>query len=203
MTKTIYLANPYGFSEGQKSGPLQEIKQKLESMGAEVWEPFERNNQVDFSDGDWAYKVGQADLNDVINCDGIVAVVNGMPPDDGVAIEVGAGIALGKPIFLFRDDFRSCCDSGKYPLNLMWFTGHRLNNWQDYYYTSVKELSDPNKQLAKWLGKTQTKKYIVKADLVITKDMIIEAKSESEAEDIVCNMKNCLGCCRAEEIDKK
>ena len=152
MKKKVYLANPYGFSKGQKSGPLQEIKQKLESMGAEVWEPFERNNQVDFSDSDWAYNIGTADAADVIDCDGVFAVVNGMPPDDGVAIEVGMAIALNKKVFLFRDDFRSCCDSGKYPLNLMWFVGHGKTNWQEYYYTSLEELSDPNKQLAKWLG---------------------------------------------------
>ena len=38
--KTLYLANPYGFSPQQRDGPLQELAATLESMGAEVWEPF-------------------------------------------------------------------------------------------------------------------------------------------------------------------
>lgn len=152
MKKTIYLANPYGFSKQQKEGPLSELKSKLESLGAKVWEPFERNSQVDFTDSEWAFDVGKADAADVMDCNAIFAVVNGVPPDDGVAIEVGIAIAFNKKVFLFRDDFRSCCDSGKYPLNLMWFTGFGKENWRDHYYTSIEELSDPNKQLVKWLN---------------------------------------------------
>ena len=37
MSKTLYLANPYGFSKQQRQGPLQELVAALESMGAEVW----------------------------------------------------------------------------------------------------------------------------------------------------------------------
>ena len=59
--KTIYLASPYGFSEQQKRLLLPELVQALEDLGLEVWEPFQRNNQVDFSLPGWAYKVGQAD----------------------------------------------------------------------------------------------------------------------------------------------
>ena len=45
--KTLYLANPYGFSAQQRGGPLHELVRALESMGADVWEPFARNNQID------------------------------------------------------------------------------------------------------------------------------------------------------------
>ena len=115
--KTIYLATPYGFSQQQKALLLPPIVQALEAMGAQVWEPFERNNQIDFSQAGWAYRVAQADLNDVKNCDGIFAVVNGTPPDEGVMVELGVAIALNKAIFLFRDDFRRCTDSEQYPLS--------------------------------------------------------------------------------------
>nr|WP_250125175.1 nucleoside 2-deoxyribosyltransferase [Chroococcidiopsis sp. CCMEE 29] len=98
--KTIYLASPYGFSQQQKALLLPPIVQALEALGAEVWEPFKRNNQVDFSQIGWAYRVAQADLNDVKNCDGIFAVVNGTPPDEGVMVELGVAIALNKAIFL-------------------------------------------------------------------------------------------------------
>jgi len=152
MKKTIYLANPYGFSTQQKSLLLPQFVEILESLGAEVWEPFARNNQIDFSKSGWAYQVGQADLNDVINSDATFAIVNGTPPDEGVMVELGAAIALGKKIFLFRDDFRRCTDSEHYPLNLMVFTGLPEHGWQDYYYTSVDEIYAPQKALVKWLN---------------------------------------------------
>ena len=59
-------------------------------------------------------------------------------------------IALGKATFLFRDDFRKCTDSEQYPLNLMLFTGMPEKGWEKYYYTSVNEIGDPEKALARW-----------------------------------------------------
>ncbi len=153
MTKSLYLANHYGFSLQQKSMLLPEIQSRIENLGAEVWEPFARNNQIDFAKSGWAYEVGQSDLRDVRDSDGIFAVVNGCPPDEGVMIELGMAIAWGKPTFLFRDDFRRCTDSDLYPLNLMLFTGLPEEGWQDYWYSSVEEISDPNKALARWLSK--------------------------------------------------
>ena len=54
--KTLYLANPYGFSAQQRQGPLQELVAALESKGAQVWEPFARNNQIDQTSPNWAYR---------------------------------------------------------------------------------------------------------------------------------------------------
>ena len=102
---------------------LPQLVDALEALGLEVWEPFERNNQVDLSEAGWAYRIGQADFRDVRDADAIFAVVNGVPPDEGVMVELGMAIALGKPTFLFRDDFRRATDSEEYPLNLMLFTG--------------------------------------------------------------------------------
>ena len=65
-------------------------------------------------------------------------------------VELGIAIALGKPTFLFRDDFRRATDSEKYPLNLMLFTGMPEHGWQDYYYTSLEEIASPDKMLARW-----------------------------------------------------
>lgn len=151
MTKTLYLANPYGFSAQQRSLLLPPLTQELEALGAEVWEPFDRNNQVDFSKADWAYQIAQADLQDVKTCDGIFAVVNGTPPDEGVMVELGVAIALKKPIFLFRDDFRRCSDSEIYPLNLMVFAGLPKQGWESYFYQSVDEIASPSKALYQWL----------------------------------------------------
>jgi len=78
MPKTIYLANPYGFSTQQKAVLLPPIIAALESLGLEVWEPFARNNQVDFQQAGWAYRVGQQDYADVVDADAIF----GMDVDD-------------------------------------------------------------------------------------------------------------------------
>ena len=149
--RTLYLANPYGFSAQQKAGPLQALVAALEALGAAVWEPFARNNQIDKATAGWAWRIGQADLRDVRDSDGIFAVVNGCPPDEGVMVELGMAIAWGKAVFLFRDDFRRCTDSEVYPLNLMLFTGLPEAGWEDYWYASVDEIADPDKALARWL----------------------------------------------------
>ncbi|MGK7889554.1 MAG: nucleoside 2-deoxyribosyltransferase [Leptolyngbyaceae cyanobacterium] len=151
MPKTLYLANPYGFSEQQQRLLLPPIVQQLESLGATVWEPFSRNNQVDLSAPDWAYKVAQADVQDVRGCDGLFAIVNGTPPDEGVMVELGMAIALQKAIFLFRDDFRRCTDSTHYPLNLMLFAGLPQTGWEAYFYTTVADIASPQKALYQWL----------------------------------------------------
>ncbi len=150
MPKTIYLANPYGFSTQQKGLLLPPIIRALENLGLEVWEPFARNNQVDFQSPGWAYRIARKDFEDVANADAIFAVVNGVPPDEGVMVELGMAIALGKPTFLFRDDFRRATDSEEYPLNLMLFAGMPPDEWQNYYYTSLDEVAAPEKALSRW-----------------------------------------------------
>ena len=149
--KIIYLASPYGFAQQWRKRLLPEFVRSLEKLGAEVWEPFQRNSQVDLAESGWAHKVAVADLEDVKNSDCIFAIVNGTPPDEGVMIEIGVAIALGKPTFLFRDDFRRCSDSEDYPLNLMLFSGMPAVGWQDYFYTSIDEISNPKKALYRWL----------------------------------------------------
>ena len=148
--RTIYLASPYGFSAQWKRLLLPEFIGALETLGLEVWEPFARNGQVDLAGPGWAYRVAQRDLQDVRDADALFAIVNGTPPDEGVMVELGAAIALGKPTFLFRDDFRRCTDSEQYPLNLMLFSGLPEVEWQNYVYGDLSEISDPNKALAHW-----------------------------------------------------
>ena len=146
--KKIYLASPYGFSEQQRRLLLPELVRALEDLGLEVWEPFARNNQVDFSQPGWAHQVGQADMRDVLEADAILAVANGCPPDEGVCVELGIAAGANKPTFIFRDDFRRVTDSEEYPLNLMLFVGIPKDTWRDYYHTSVSEI--PEKALARW-----------------------------------------------------
>ncbi len=149
--KTIYLASPYGFSKQWSHNLLPEFVTLLEDLGAEVWEPFNRNSQVDITKKGWAHKVAIADLEDLKKADAIFAIVNGIPPDEGVMIELGVAIALEKQIFLFRDDFRRCTDSEDYPLNLMLFSGLPSSGWENNFYTSIEEIKSPNKSIFKWL----------------------------------------------------
>ena len=149
---TLYLASPYGFSPHWRSRLLPDFVSALEALGLEVWEPFSRNGQVDLAEPGWAWRVAQADLQDVRDADAFFAIVNGTPPDEGVMLELGAAIALVKPVFLYRDDFRRCSDSEDYPLNLMVFSGLPQHDWQDYVYSSLEELADPGKALLRWLN---------------------------------------------------
>ena len=149
--KSVYLASPYGFSRQQRELLLPSFVTILEELGLRVHEPFGDSQQTVYSrEPGWAHDVGQRDLNGVRNCDATFAIVNGNPPDEGVMIELGAAIALGKKTFLFRDDFRRSADCEEYPVNLMLFTGLPKQGWQDYYYTSIDELDDPTKALAIW-----------------------------------------------------
>ena len=150
--KTLYLASPYGFSDHWRVKLLPEFISKLESMGARVLEPFDRNSDVDFSTPGWANEVACSNFRDLKDSDGIFAIVNGSPPDEGVMVELGVAIALGKPTFLFRDDFRKCTDSDEYPLNLMIFMGIPHDSWNDYYYRSLEEIENKNKAIYKWLN---------------------------------------------------
>jgi nucleoside 2-deoxyribosyltransferase len=150
--KRIYLASPYGFSFQQRTTLLPVFVEILSRIGAEVDEPFARNEQVKLAaEKGWAYEVGQNDLQGVRDCDGIFAIVNGAPPDEGVMVELGVAIALGKKVFLFRDDVRRSVACEDYPLNLMLFTGLPEESWRDYFYTSVGEISSPDKALVRWL----------------------------------------------------
>ena len=92
-------------------------------------------------------------MDDVINCDALFVILNGVPPDEGCMIELGAAIALKKPYFLFRDDIRRCTDGTKYPLNCMIFTGLPCDSWEEHFYTKFEEITNPEKALAKWIAK--------------------------------------------------
>ena len=87
-SKTIYLASPYGFSAQCKRLLLPEFVAALSELGLTVWEPFERNGSVYVTKPGWAYRVAQQCMQDVRSADGVFAIVNGTPPDEGVMVDV-------------------------------------------------------------------------------------------------------------------
>ena len=152
MKKKLYLANPYGFSKQTKK-LLAEFFNIFNDLNIEVYEPFERTKHIIQKENDWAYNVAWSNFNDLKKCDGIFAIVNGTPPDEGVMIELGIAIALKKEIFLFRDDFRNCSDSNQYPLNLMLFLGLPKDNWEKFYFESLQDIESSKKGFMEWVGK--------------------------------------------------
>ena len=149
MKKKLYLANPYGFSKQTKK-LLNEFINIFNQLNIEVYEPFERTSNMIQNNGEWAYDLAKSNYYDLNKCDGIFAIVNGNPPDEGVMIELGIAIALKKKIFLFRDDFRNCSDSNQYPLNLMLFLGLPRENWRKYYFESLNDIKNNEKGFLEW-----------------------------------------------------
>jgi len=149
LKKKLYLANPYGFSKQTKK-LLSEFIYIFNDLNIEVYEPFERTKQISQKEAGWAYELARSNFYDLKKCDGIFAIVNGTPPDEGVMIELGIAIALKKEIFLFRDDFRNCSDSNQYPLNLMIFLGLPRDNWKKYYFESLQDIKSNKKGFVDW-----------------------------------------------------
>ena len=149
MKKKLYLANPYGFSK-QTNKLLYEFINIFNELNIEVYEPFDRTKNIIKKDGEWAYDLAKSNFEDLKECDCIFAIVNGIPPDEGVMIELGIAIALKKEIFLFRDDFRNCSDSNQYPLNLMLFLGLPRDNWKKYYFESLQDIQSNKKGFLEW-----------------------------------------------------
>ena len=152
MKKKLYLANPYGFSQQTKK-LLNEFINIFNDLNVEVYEPFERTKNIIQKEGEWAYDLAINNYLDLKKCDGIFAIVNGCPPDEGVMIELGIAIALKKEIFLFRDDFRNCSDSDQYPLNLMLFLGLPKDDWEKYYFESLQDIKSNKKRFVEWAKK--------------------------------------------------
>ncbi len=152
LKKKLYLANPFGFSK-QTKVLLPEFINIFNDLNIEVYEPFERTKKITQNGGNWAFDLAESNFQDLKNCDGIFAIVNGTPPDEGVMIELGIAIALKKKIFLFRDDFRNCSDSNQYPLNLMIFLGLPRNNWKRFYFESLEDIKSNKKGFIEWSTK--------------------------------------------------
>ena len=75
---------------------------------------------------------------------------NGVPPDEGVMVELGMAIALRKPTFLFAmiSDGLSIVSSIPESDAVLGATGEA--GWQDYFYTAVEEITSLEKALARW-----------------------------------------------------
>ena len=147
----LYLANEYGFSKILQAGPLMQIVNALTHLGFDVLEPFARCQYIDKSQPSTSFKINQRDQMDLRTADVFFAVINGAPPEEGIMVELGMAYALNKPVFLFRDDIRYATENDPYPINLMAFTGLPMIGWDQHLYSSIEELSNPDKALMRWI----------------------------------------------------
>ena len=136
----LYLANNIGFSSSQRP-QLDAIEKELKRLGFDTFEPFRDNNQSGApTHSSQVLAICDADLQGIRDCDGVFAVLNGEPPDVGVAIEVGYAAALGKKIILFRDDIRVSTDSDIFPVNLMFCAGRADKDFIPLVIRSVGDI---------------------------------------------------------------
>lgn len=99
----IYLANSL-FTKLERDFN-EEVCHRLEGLGYEVYLPQRDGGQA--KEGVPVQELFKKDITALNNCDIIVAILNGSEPDSGTVFEVGYACALDKPIYAFRDDFRS------------------------------------------------------------------------------------------------
>lgn len=128
----IYLASPLGFSPETKSY-LEKVKDKLESLGHDVFDPWEQDHFVRrieqaYRIGDFharvdefraiASGIGEINEKGIMACDGLLAILDGAEVDSGTAGEVGFASALGRKCYGLRTDIRDCGDFVGVPINL-------------------------------------------------------------------------------------
>ena len=150
IVKTIYVASDLGLSKRERETLLPPVIDALKSMGLEVYASSHCSDTVKAAGAGWAYNLGQQDFVHIAQAGAIFVMIRSYPPDEGVMVELGIAIALGKPTFVFRDDTRHTVGDEEYPLNLKLFAGMPRDVWRDHYYTSMEDITAPDKALARW-----------------------------------------------------
>ena len=155
--KIVYLANPYGFSNLTNEHILNKLISELEKYHVEVFEPFRdmRPRPPHVWTPDAAFNVSYILRDKIFESDAVFAIINGVPPDEGVSVEIGIATALKKPIFLFRDDYRLASDTnGSLPVNAMLYSGipqvGNYGDWCDYLYGCFEQISNGDKAFRRW-----------------------------------------------------
>ena len=132
MPTKIYLASPFGFSEAGRVFMYGNIIPIIENAGFEVLDPWKLTSQDLIQPvAQMPYGPEKRDkwraLNKIIGgnnaqaireCDGIVAILDGVDVDSGTASEIGFATALEKPIIGYRGDFRLSADNEGSTVNL-------------------------------------------------------------------------------------
>jgi nucleoside 2-deoxyribosyltransferase len=109
---TIYLAGPL-FNVAEQSFN-RNLADTLEQAGYSVFLPQAGEQQTASSED--IYKCNMQALKDAAL---VVANMDGPDPDSGTCFECGYSVGTGKPVIVFRTDFRANDEPNKAPYNLM------------------------------------------------------------------------------------
>jgi len=100
----VFLAAPL-FSEAERDFNSK-VAKKLRAKGFEVWlaqeSPFIHEGTSKEKE-----KIYEEDVSALKACDVVVAVLDGVEVDSGVAFEMGYAVALGKPVIGLKTDYRA------------------------------------------------------------------------------------------------
>lgn len=124
-SKFVYLASPYGFAECTKDFMYNKLIPSIEEVGYSVINPWDLTPESEFKkvnsikDCKKRLKelkrlnnlIGKRNVNAIKKADGVIAVLDGVDVDSGVASEIGYGFGLGKWIIGYRNDFRNAGDN--------------------------------------------------------------------------------------------
>ncbi len=154
MLKKIYLASPYGFSEGGEHFMFNVIVPALKKTGFIVLNPWDslKSTSREIQKASKTQSISElkrrlreinrelAKMNvvSIRKSDIVVAVLDGQDVDSGVAAEIGYAYALQKKIIGYRSDFRLASDNlgGIINLQVQWF----IENSGGIIVTSLEEL---------------------------------------------------------------
>jgi nucleoside 2-deoxyribosyltransferase len=108
----VYLAGPL-FTTAEREFNAR-LADGLRTRGHEVFVPQEHP-----APAPTGAAIFRKDLAGLDGSDVVVAIMDGPDPDSGTAWECGYAYAAGKPVVLFRSDFRGTGDADDIPYNAM------------------------------------------------------------------------------------
>ncbi len=108
----LYLAGPL-FTTPEREWNAA-LAARLEAAGHEVFLP-----QAHEAPEPTGLAIFRKDLAGLDWAEGVVAIMDGPDPDSGTSWECGYAYAMGKPVVLFRSDFRRPGDVRSIPYNAM------------------------------------------------------------------------------------
>ena len=164
----IYLAGPYGFSELGAEG-IKTMIDQLEShfnlvnpflmkenfiLGQRIKDIMllvqDKNSEMDIIEAleelkEINHSIGGNNENEIRECDGVLAVLDGPDVDSGTAAEIGFAYALGKPVWGYKGDCRVSRDN----------FGANVNLQVEYFimasggkiFSSIEEIKDHSEDI--------------------------------------------------------
>ncbi|WP_458756295.1 nucleoside 2-deoxyribosyltransferase [Afipia sp. TerB] len=131
-SRTIYLANPLGFSESGARFIREVLAPQLASRGLDVVNPFDLVDPSNFNALQamapgasrveaWRalnMEIGKGNVAAIDRCDAVLAILDGVDVDSGTASEIGYAFGRGKRIVGYRGDFRPAAENEGCTVNL-------------------------------------------------------------------------------------